>query len=378
MGNADTADGTGAMENAETTDDAITKIKKIYDYVISHVTYDYANLNNSEDQLKYTAYGALINGTAVCQGYANLFYRLCLEAGIDCRIISGTGGGLPHVWNIVRVGDAYYNVDATWDATLNSHCFFLKSDQGFLRHVRDGDDGDDRTTEIDYTDAAFYSQYPMHTEDYIGDFEAHQLYDSVTPASLTRDGKIEYYCSACGAQVKTEDTGIIARPKTFTLSKTTYTYDGKVKNPTLTIKDSKGKVISSANYSVKKDTGRKLVGTYTYKITFEGLYSGTKAVSFKINPKGTSVVSLTRLSKGFTVKWKKQATQTTGYQIRYSTSSKMTSAKTVTISKNTTVSKTVSKLTAKKKYYVQARTYKSVDGKKYYSDWSATKYVVTK
>jgi hypothetical protein len=78
------------------------------------------------------------------------------------------------------------------------------------------------------------------------------------------------------------------------------------------------------------------------------------------------------------VKWAKQATQTTGYQIQYSTSSKFTSYKTVTISKNSTVSKTVSKLTANKKYYVRVRTYKTVNGKKIYSSWSAAKNVTTK
>ncbi|MGN0521072.1 MAG: fibronectin type III domain-containing protein, partial [Eubacterium sp.] len=73
-------------------------------------------------------------------------------------------------------------------------------------------------------------------------------------------------------------------------------------------------------------------------------------------------------------------TQTTGYQIQYSTSSKFTSktTKTVTVSKNKTTSKTISKLKAKKKYYVRVRTYKIVSGKKIYSAWSKAKTVTTK
>ncbi|MGN0522782.1 MAG: fibronectin type III domain-containing protein, partial [Eubacterium sp.] len=111
---------------------------------------------------------------------------------------------------------------------------------------------------------------------------------------------------------------------------------------------------------------------------FKGKYSGTKTLYFYIKPKSTSISSLTAGSKKFTVKWKKQATQTTGYQIQYSTSSKFSNAKTVTISKNSTTSKTISSLSAKKKYYVRVRTYKVVNGTKYYSSWSKAKYVTTK
>ncbi|MDD6603814.1 MAG: fibronectin type III domain-containing protein, partial [Eubacteriales bacterium] len=99
---------------------------------------------------------------------------------------------------------------------------------------------------------------------------------------------------------------------------------------------------------------------------------------FTIKPKATSISSLKAGSKKFTVKWYKRTTQTTGYQVQYSTSSKFTSPKTVTISKTGTTSKTISKLKAKKKYYVRVRTYKTVNGTKYYSSWSKAKYVTTK
>ena len=99
----------------------------------------------------------------------------------------------------------------------------------------------------------------------------------------------------------------------------------------------------------------------------------------KLVPSETSLVSVTAKSKGFTVKWKKQTKNTTGYQVQYSTSSSFKSGnKTVTISKNSTTTKSFSKLKAKKKYYVRVRTYKSVNGKKYYSSWSKSKSVTTK
>lgn len=59
----------------------------------ANVKYDYENLDDTDYKLKYTAYAALLNGTAVCQGYANLLYRMALEAGIDARFISGLGNG---------------------------------------------------------------------------------------------------------------------------------------------------------------------------------------------------------------------------------------------------------------------------------------------
>lgn len=87
--------------------------------------------------------------------------------------------------------------------------------------------------------------------------------------------------------------------------------------------------------------------------------------------------------KSFSATWKKQSKQTSGYQVQYSTNKKFAkSVKTSTISKNTTVKKTVKKLSAKKTYYVRVRTYKTVKvGKKsvkIYSGWSAAKKVKTK
>ena len=105
--------------------------------------------------------------------------------------------------------------------------------------------------------------------------------------------------------------------------------------------------------------------------------------TFTIKPKGTSVSKVKAAKKGFKVTWKKQATQTTGYEVQYSTASNFKKGnKTVTVSKNKTTSKSVSKLSAKKKYYVRVRTYKTVkvNGKnvKLYSGWSKAKSVTTK
>lgn len=205
--------------------------------------------------------------------------------------------------------------------------------------------------------------------------KAHTYKTYTTKATTSKNGSIVTKCSVCGS-VKSKST--IYYPKTITLSTTSYTYNGSVKKPTVKVVGSNGKTISSSNYTVTYASGRKNVGKYAVKITFKGNYSGTKTLYFHIKPKSTSVSSLTAGSKKFTVKWKKQATQTTGYQIQYSTSSKFTKSKTVTVSKNSTTSKTISKLSGKKKYYVRVRTYKTVGKAKYYSAWSKAKTVITK
>ena len=134
------------------------KITKIHDYICNHVDYAY---NSTEEQI-YTAYGALCTGKAVCQGYAVLFYRLCKEAGLSVRIISGTGNGGPHAWNIVRIGSKYYNMDCTWDGqnTATYNDFLLKSEADFSDHTR-------KSWKVAgshylyYTSAEFNAQYPM-------------------------------------------------------------------------------------------------------------------------------------------------------------------------------------------------------------------------
>ena len=198
--------------------------------------------------------------------------------------------------------------------------------------------------------------------------------NEVTKATLSKNGKVVKKCSVCG---NIASTTVVYYPKTFTLAKTAYVYTGKAIQPAVTVKDSKGNTVAASDYSVKY-SDNKLVGKATVTVTFKGNYSGAKKLTFKINPKPTTVASVTAASKGFTVKWNKQATQTTGYQVQYSTSSDFSNAKTVTLTKNTTLSKKITGLTAKKKYYVRVRTYRTVDGVKYYSAWSAKKAVTTK
>ena len=174
-----------------------------------------------------------------------------------------------------------------------------------------------------------------------------------------------------------------AKVSNVKLSSTSYTYNGKTKTPSVTVKDSKGrKLKKGTDYTVKYSSGRKNVGRYAVKVTFKGNYTGSKTVYYYIVPKSTSISRVSALRKGFKLSWKKQKTQTTGYQIQYSTSKKFKKAKAVNVSKNKTTSKYIKKLSSKKKYYVRVRTYKKVKingkTKKVYSSWSKTKTVKTR
>ena len=208
--------------------------------------------------------------------------------------------------------------------------------------------------------------------------KGHSTTTKTQKATASKDGKITTTCTRCGTTTKTVK---IAKVSKIKLSKTKYTYNGKKQTPSVTVKDSKGKELKvNTDYKVKLPSGRKNVGTYEVKITFKGSkYSGSKTLSYTINPKSTKLSKVSAKKKGFEAKWKKQSTQTKGYQIQYSTDSKFKSGnKTVTVNKNSTTKKTISKLKAKKKYYVRIRTYKTVGKQKYYSDWSKGVKVTTK
>ncbi len=111
------------------------KIRAIYDFICDRVNYDYEHVEDTSYEVQYTAYGAMHDKTAVCQGYAVLFYRMCMEAGLDVRVVTS----VDHAWNIVRIGSLYYNVDATWDGgdDATTHDWYLKGMREFPDHFRE-------------------------------------------------------------------------------------------------------------------------------------------------------------------------------------------------------------------------------------------------
>ena len=205
---------------------------------------------------------------------------------------------------------------------------------------------------------------------------AHKYTTTTTKATLSKNGKVVKKCKVCG---KVASTTTIKYAKSFKLSTTSYTYNGKVKTPGVIIKDSAGKTLKkNTDYTVSYASGRKNVGTYKVTVKMKGNYTGTKTLTFKINPASTKVSKLTAGKKSITVNISKKSTQVSGYQVQYSTSKSFKKTTTKTISSYKTTKTTLKSLSAKKTYYVRVRTYKTVSGKKYYSGWSTYKYVKTK
>ena len=209
----------------------------------------------------------------------------------------------------------------------------------------------------------------------------HNFRENIEKAKPGEDGYASVDCEECGDTKEERD---IAAPEKIVLSPAVDTYNGKVKTPKVKITGSDGKAIATSDYKVTYASGRKNVGRYAVTVQFAGkYYAGKMTKTFDILPKGTSVSSAKAAKKAMTVKWKKQASQTSGYQLQYSQKSNFKSGnKTVTVSKNSTTSKKITKLTSKKTYYVRVCTYKNVKvGKKTVkicSAWSKAKKVKIK
>lgn len=207
----------------------------------------------------------------------------------------------------------------------------------------------------------------------------HKYVQILQPATFQKDGVKMKKCS-CG---KILEQQAIYQLKKAELSQSEMVYNGKSKKPSVKVTDRLGRTISSRNYQLVYQNNIN-VGQATVVVIFKGDYKGSQKKNFTIEPKGTSLSKLKAKKKGLTISWNRQASQTSGYEIQYSTSSKFTkkATKTVTVKNSRTTSKSISKLKAKKKYYVRIRTYKNakVNGKtkKIYSGWSKSKSAKTK
>lgn len=92
-----------------------TREKIIHDRMVAHITYDETTENCSN------IYGALVEGKALCEGYARAFQYLLCRAGIQGYFVEGQANGVNHAWNLVEIDDEYYYVDITWDDPADDH-----------------------------------------------------------------------------------------------------------------------------------------------------------------------------------------------------------------------------------------------------------------
>lgn len=85
----------------------------VHDFLVSSIKYyDYTDIN-SIPSVKHTAYGALVDKEAVCDGISKAFMIIMEELGIKCILATGVTNNVPHAWNIVELDGDYYNVDLT-------------------------------------------------------------------------------------------------------------------------------------------------------------------------------------------------------------------------------------------------------------------------
>ena len=198
----------------------------------------------------------------------------------------------------------------------------------------------------------------------------HIFKDVVTKATLTKNGKIESKCSDCGYS-KTIPVYCI---ETITLSATKFTYNGKAKAPTVTVKDSKGKtLVKDKDYTVSYSAGKTKVGKYAVTVKFKGNYSGTVTKYFLILPGKTSKVTATTTATTLKATWNKVA-NATGYKVEIINSSGSIVKKVNT--KNNYY--TFTGLTTALNYKVKVTAYKTIKSTNEYAIVSTTVSTYTK
>ncbi len=144
-------------------------------------------------------------------------------------------------------------------------------------------------------------------------------------ATFSANGNEKAKCTVCGA-VKTTTVYSV---KSITLSATAYMYDGTVKTPSVTVRDTKGNVLKKGrDYTVTYENGRKLPGRYSAKITFKGKYSGSKMLTFTVAPQATSKVIFSQTTNAVALKWNK-VTGVSGYAVFQAVSGKWKQIKTI-------------------------------------------------
>ena len=109
----------------------LEKLSAVYAYLCENVIYDESAENC------FTAYGALVEGKAVCQGYALAMMRLLNALNVTADVAIGTSGGVNHMWNVVKIDGEYFLLDSTWDSESEAKCYayFLKGSDNFANHT---------------------------------------------------------------------------------------------------------------------------------------------------------------------------------------------------------------------------------------------------
>ncbi len=160
----------------------VDKIRLFHDYIIKNCTYYSDILNYSDEEIENimdesnydNAYGVLVEKKAVCEGYARAFRYLCQKSGIACELISGSGSGEQHMWNVVCVDNQWYHIDLTWDDPLTNSNYAYNNISYNYFNVNDEEINKDHI--IDET----FFKYPECTSDEANYFKYYDMVASDT------------------------------------------------------------------------------------------------------------------------------------------------------------------------------------------------------
>lgn len=330
------------------------KIKKIHDYLCSNTTYDYT-------YSRYSAYDALIGKSAVCQGYATAFYALCKQAGIKVCCVPGYAGG-DHLWNLVKFGNKWYNIDTTWDSQKSGtiYTYFLKSNSDFIGHSKNLDIYKTYRYWSSSDVSEFNSSHPVWTTSYQG---------QVGKPTLKP------------VKVKSYNTVQLTWSKVNNASGYIVWYATSKRGSYQKVKTIKGGAVTNINVS-----GLIPGKTYYFKVQaytdiLKNAKSGNSAVvSVKTVPGKVTIDHIKTASKSITPYWKKVA-GANHYQIEVTYTYKKTSYKlnrTATAGTKSMQSKKINVPKGVKcKVRIRAIT-KGVNGKKVYGSYSKTKTITVK
>ena len=187
-------------------------------------------------------------------------------------------------------------------------------------------------------------------------------------------------CTECGEILETAEIPALGAADItsakVTLAGSSLEFTGKTQKPSPTVTLNGKKLKNGTDYTVSYKNNKAIGKAYVI-VKGKNNYTGTIKKSFNIVPQKQVIVKLSAQAKAFSVKWTLNK-NVTGYQIKYSTASNFSGGKSVYIKKNTSAKKTLTSLKSKKTYYVKVRSYKTVNGVKYYGAWSNAKKIRTK
>lgn len=143
----------------------------VHDYLVKHCHYS-SNPNQDSDSNIYRAYGALVDEDAVCNGYAEAIKLIFDCIGMESKMVVGTADGIDHAWNLVKIGENWYHLDATWDDPLPDqgdkimHPYFNVSDDILSNNHTWNQSDYPKATDMQYNYYVYNNRYFSNFDDY--------------------------------------------------------------------------------------------------------------------------------------------------------------------------------------------------------------------